>query len=69
VRVDPQAGEELGIRPGHSGGRPQQAVPVGILPDRDEDLPDGALDAGQVDGVLDGYTAETAVEQASRKMI
>src|SRR5262249_35291337 len=60
-RVDPQAGEELRIGPGHPRGRTPQAVAVGILPERDQDLPDGALDARQVDGVGDRAAGQLAV--------
>jgi len=31
-----------------------QAVPVGVLADREQDLADRLLDARQVDGLLDG---------------
>ena len=68
-RVDPQAGEELRVGPGHPGRGALQAVAVGVLADRDQDLADGALDPGEVDGVVDGSSAEPAVDQPGREVI
>ena len=46
-RVDPQAGEEFGVGPGDPGRGPAQTVAVGVLADREQDLPDRALDPPQ----------------------
>ncbi len=48
LRSLPQAGEHLRVRAGDPGRRLAQAVPVGVLTDREEDLPDGALDPRRV---------------------
>ena len=61
--VDPQPGEELRVGPGHPGRGAAQAVPVGVLADRDQDLPYRPLDPGEVDRVLDRAAAEPAVDQ------
>jgi hypothetical protein len=68
-RVDPQAGEELGVGPGHPGGGADQAVAVRILTEGDEDLPDRFLDAGQVDGALDRRAGELAVDQTRGEVV
>jgi hypothetical protein len=46
-----------------------EAVPVGVLADRDEDLPDRLLDAGEVNGVLDRGTGELAVDQPGGEIV
>ena len=48
-RVDPQAGEHLRVRLGHPTRGVPQAVPLGVLTDRQQDLQHGGLDAVQVD--------------------
>ena len=51
--VDPQAGEELSVGSGDPCRRSAQTVTVGILADRDQDLPYGLLDPVEVDCGLD----------------
>jgi hypothetical protein len=68
-RVDPQAREELGVRPSDPGGSPLQAVAVRVLTYRDEDLADRLLDPGQVDGNLDRVSGELAVDQARGEIV
>ncbi|GIF07753.1 hypothetical protein Asi03nite_52910 [Actinoplanes siamensis] len=68
-RIHPQAGEELSIRAGDPGGGPLQAVPVRVLTDRDEDLPDRFLDPPEVDGLLDRGPGELAVDQTGGEVI
>jgi hypothetical protein len=68
-RVDPQAGEELRIGPGDPVRGARQAVPVRVLTDRDEDLPDRFLDPPEVDGLLDRSTGELAVDQPGGEVI
>jgi hypothetical protein len=68
-RVDPQAGEQLGVRPGDPGRRLDQSVPVGILADRDQDLADGLLDPGQVDRLLDRRAGQLAVDQPGGEVV
>ena len=41
-RVLPEPGEGLGVGPGHPGGGVPQPVAVRVLPDRDQQLADGA---------------------------
>ena len=50
-RVDPQAGEEFGVRAGDPGRGLLEPVAVRVLADRDQDLADRLLDPAQVDGV------------------
>ncbi|GAA1753912.1 hypothetical protein GCM10009681_26220 [Luedemannella helvata] len=64
TRVDPQAGEQLRVRAGDPAGGAHQAVAVRVLADRDEDLPDRLLDAGQIDRVLNRPARQAAVDQA-----
>lgn len=45
-----EAGEGLGIRPRDAGRGVDQAVTIGVLADRGEDLPHGRLDPQLVDG-------------------
>jgi hypothetical protein len=45
----PQPGELLRVGPRDPGWRGAQAVPFWILAYREQDLPDGALDARQVE--------------------
>ena len=47
--VGTDAGEDLGVRPGHPLGGVAQAVAVGILTDRDQNLADGCGHARLVD--------------------
>jgi hypothetical protein len=61
--VDAQAGEELGVGAGDAGRGLAQAVAVRVLADRDQDLPDGVLDALEVDVALDLDAAELAADQ------
>ncbi|GAA4594330.1 hypothetical protein GCM10023107_30120 [Actinoplanes octamycinicus] len=68
-RVHPEAGEQLRIGTGDPGGGPRQAVPVRVLTDRDEDLPDRFLDPPEVDGLLDGCTRELAVDQPGGEVV
>ncbi|GAB2582370.1 hypothetical protein Aab01nite_59730 [Paractinoplanes abujensis] len=68
-RVDPQAREELRVRPGHSRRGALQPVAVGIFPDRDEDLANRLLDPPEVDGLLDRSTGELAVDQAGGEIV
>ncbi|GIF11225.1 hypothetical protein Ate01nite_12570 [Actinoplanes teichomyceticus] len=68
-RVDPQAGEELRVGPGDPGGGPGQAVPIRVLTDRDEDLPDRLLDPPEVDGLLDRGAGELAVDQTGGEVV
>ncbi|BCJ43296.1 hypothetical protein GCM10010168_43950 [Actinoplanes ianthinogenes] len=68
-RVHPQAREKLRIGTSDPGGGPRQAVPVRVLTDRDEDLPDRLLDPPEVDGLLDRSTGELAVDQSSSEVI
>ncbi|GAB3967609.1 hypothetical protein GCM10027615_17410 [Plantactinospora veratri] len=68
-RVDPEPGEEFGVRPGDPGRRLDQTVPVRVLADGDQDLPDRLLDPGQVDGVLDRPAAELAVDQPGGEVV
>src|SRR5690348_5112503 len=49
LRVLPQPGELLGVGPGHPGGGVAQAVALRVLADREQDLPDRALDARRVE--------------------
>ena len=42
-----QPGEDLLVHAGHPGRRVDQAVAVGVLADREQDLPHGRLDAGR----------------------
>jgi len=51
--IDPEAGEELGVRAGDPGRGALETVAVRVLTDGDEDLPDRLLDPGEVDGLLD----------------
>jgi len=69
VRIDPQASEELGVGAGHPGRRLAQPVAVGVLTDRDEDLPDGAFDPGQIDRLVDRDATERPVDQPCREVI
>jgi hypothetical protein len=62
-RVDPQAGEQLGVRARDPGRRPAQAVALRILADGNQDLPDGRLDPRQVDGLLDPGATYPPVDQ------
>src|SRR3954452_126212 len=48
-RVLPEAGEDLGVRAGHPRRGVLEPRPVGVLPHRDEQLPDGGLGTGAVD--------------------
>ena len=50
VRRLVQAGEDLFVHAGHAARRVEQTVAVGVLTDGGQDLADGRLDAGQVDG-------------------
>ena len=68
-RVDPQAGEELGVRAGDPGRGALQAVAVRVLADRDQDLPDRLLDPAEVDGLLDRASGELAVDQAGGEIV
>jgi hypothetical protein len=68
-RVDPQAGEELGVGAGDTGRGALQTVAVRVLTDGDEDLPDRFLDAGQVDGLLDRGAGELAVDQTRGEVV
>jgi hypothetical protein len=68
-RVDPQAGEQLSVRPGDPGRGLAQPVAVGVLADRDQDLPHRLLDAHEVDGLLDRGAGELAVDQACREIV
>jgi hypothetical protein len=68
-RVDTQAGKQLRVRAGDAGRRAAQAVAVGILADRDQDLADGRLDAGEVDRLGDVVPAEPTVDQPRREMV
>jgi hypothetical protein len=68
-RVDPQAGEELGVCAGDPGRGALQPVPVRVLTDRDEDLPDRLLDPPEVDGLLDRSTGELSVDQAGGEIV
>src|SRR5260370_39733996 len=49
LRTLPQSGELLRVGPRDPGGGIAQAVALRILADRDQDLPDRALDARQVE--------------------
>jgi hypothetical protein len=51
-RLNPQAGEEFGVRAGDARRGALETVAVRVLTDRDEDLPDRLLDPRQVDGLL-----------------
>jgi len=62
-RVDAQPGEDLRVGAGDPGRRLPEALAVGVFPDRGEDLPDGPLDPGQVDGVLRRRTSLTSGRQ------
>ncbi len=68
-RIDAQAGEQLGVRPGDPGRGALQTVAVRVLTDGDEDLPDRFLDAGQVDGLLDRGAGELAVDQTRGEVV
>jgi hypothetical protein len=68
-RVDPQAGEELGVRPGDPGRGALQTLAVRVLTDGDEDLPDRLLNTSQVDGLLDRGAGELAVDQARSEIV
>jgi hypothetical protein len=68
-RVDPQAGEELGVGAGDAGRGALQTVAVRVLTDGDEDLPDRFLDAGQVDGLLNRGAGELAVDQTCGEVV
>jgi hypothetical protein len=68
-RVDPQAGEQLGVRAGDPGRGALETVAVRVLADRDEDLADRFLDPRQVDGLLDRRTGELAVDQMRGEVI
>ena len=48
-RILVQPAEDLGVHLGDAPRRAQQAVAVGILADRDEDLAHGLLDPGEID--------------------
>jgi hypothetical protein len=61
--VDPQAGEQLGVRAGDPGRGAAQAVAVGVFADGDQDLPDGRLDPLQVDGLVDPGATYPPVDQ------
>jgi hypothetical protein len=50
-RILAEAAEHLRVHAGDAGGGLEQALAVGILPDGGEDLTDGPLDTGMVDGV------------------
>jgi hypothetical protein len=69
VRIDPEASEELGVRAGHPGRRLAQPVAVGVLTDREKDLPDGAFDPRQVDRLVNGDATERPVDQSCREVI
>jgi hypothetical protein len=68
-RIDPQTGEQLGVRAGDPGRGALQTVTVRVLTDRDEDLPDRLLDPRQVDGLLDRSTGELAVDQMRGEVV
>ncbi|GIG73757.1 hypothetical protein Pfl04_21610 [Planosporangium flavigriseum] len=68
-RVDPQAGEELGVRPRDPGRRTAQAVAVGVLADGDQDLPDSGLDPRQVDDALDAGTTQPPVDKTGGQVV
>jgi hypothetical protein len=62
-RVDAQTGEQLGVRAGDPGRGATQAFAIRILADSDQDLPDGRLDPGQVDGFVDPGATYPPVDQ------
>lgn len=68
-RVDPQAGEELGVGAGDPGGGAFQPVTVRVLADGDEDLADRLLDPPEVDGLLDRGAGELSVDQAGGEIV
>jgi hypothetical protein len=68
-RVDAQAGEEFGVRARDPGRGALQALPVRVLADRDQDLPDRLLDPREVDGLLDRRTGERAVDQPRGEVV
>ncbi|GAB7041599.1 hypothetical protein JCM9533A_54490 [Catenuloplanes niger JCM 9533] len=67
--VDAQAGEQFGVGTGDAGGGLLQPVPLRVLAERDEDLPDRGLDPGKVDGVLDRRAGELAVDEPCREIV
>jgi hypothetical protein len=68
-RIDPQAGEQFGVGARNPGRRAAQAVTVGILTDGEQDLPDGGLDARQVDGLLDADTTQPPVDKTGGQVV
>src|SRR6266536_198271 len=68
-RLDPQAGEELGIALRDPGRGTPESVPVGVLADRDQDLAYRVLDPLEVDRPLHRSAAEPAVDQTRGEVV
>jgi hypothetical protein len=67
--VDAQPGEQLRVRTRHPGRGTPEPFAIRVLSDREQDLADGALDAGQVDRALDRSAVDLTVDQPSRKVV